>query len=147
MMTGPAVGKIPVRVHLDLNGEKLSVEAYIHLKGFARALVTHLDIEGINVGNGKDGVYILLVGIENGFLIICRRPIRINNRRVKKFGVIGINLLKKGERSSGWLGFKEGGFYIGFKREIINRLEEIAQYLAPDLFRKRGLMGFVMKED
>ena len=48
-MTGPGPGKIPLScsVELVLDGKKIAVEAevYIHVKGWSRALVTHIDVE------------------------------------------------------------------------------------------------------
>ncbi len=35
----------------------------------------------------------------------------------------GPSLLKPGESSIGFLGFKAGGVYIGFKKELISKLE------------------------
>jgi hypothetical protein len=35
--------------------------------------------------------------------------------------------LKKGEKTRTWVGGKEGGIYIGFKKEQIEKLEKIAR--------------------
>jgi len=45
-MTGPGEGKLPLNAKVCLNAEELpSARVYIHLKGYSRATVTHLDIE------------------------------------------------------------------------------------------------------
>ena len=131
-MTGPAPGKIRINAIVILvspEGFKhLDAEVYIHLKGYSRARVTHLDVETpllnniIAAGSGGffpargDGVEItvefhrLLKGFE----------LSIRNK------VLAENLLRNGERTWVYVGGKPGGLFIGFKKQYILRLEEIA---------------------
>jgi len=133
-VTGPALGKIPIELQLGVEGKNIDVEAYIHLKGFSRAMVTHLDIEGIDAKADKEGFYVVIIGTSSGFLIISKTPLKLNDVKAKKIYVKGIKLLNKGEKSTAWLGIKLGGFYLGFKKEIVKRLEEKARELAPEYF-------------
>jgi len=137
-MTGPAPGKIPIDVSMEIHGKKVNVKAYIHVKGFSRAMVTHLDIEEINIRNNEEGYYVILIGTDHGFLVITKRSIEINGVRTNKLYIRGLKLLRRGERTSAWLGFKEKGFYLGFKKDVLRRLEEIAKQLAPKYFQSEG---------
>jgi len=142
-MTGPAPGKIPVELSLEVARKRLNVSAYIHVKGYSRAMVTHLDIEDIKVSNSGNGLYVTLIGTGNGFLIVSREPLRVNGLKTKKIYLRGLKLLSEGERTVAWLGFKAGGFYIGFRKEIVKRLEKIARDLAPEYFKSgSSLEGF-----
>jgi len=76
-MTGPGEGKILLK----------NVKVYIHLKGYSRAAITHIDIE---------------------------HPL-INE------------IIKPGETS--YVGSKEGGVFIGLKKEMLARAERIAKEL------------------
>jgi len=73
-MTGPAAGKFPLKARVFfLSGDKRKkVEdamVYIHLKGYARARVTHLDIEhkalGKLIHRGK-GNFLDIEGVRGG---------------------------------------------------------------------------------
>jgi hypothetical protein len=73
-MTGPAEGKLPLNAKVCLNAEELpNARVYIHLKGYSRATVTHLDIEHPKLNRiipPKAKTSNWIVGIENGILII-----------------------------------------------------------------------------
>jgi hypothetical protein len=116
-MTGPAEGKIPIEANVFLMGKKIDADVYVHLKGFALAKVTHLDIESeeLNIMKGK-GDFLTVVGIDNG-LEIPSLKIRIISKRLK--------VLKSGERTRTWVGQKIDGIYIGFRKEQIRALEKI----------------------
>ena len=72
-MTNPAEGKLPLDAQVYLNEEELdNAQVYVHLKGYARATVTHLDIEHPDLTGlipPKTRTFIWIIGIENGILI------------------------------------------------------------------------------
>nr|MDO8044243.1 hypothetical protein [Candidatus Baldrarchaeota archaeon] len=141
-MTGPCGGKVPVKVDVtfyDNHSWKVKVDAYIHVKGYALARITHLDLESeeLEFDNEEKGYGAIIVGKENGFVVVPRKPLIKGNHRYTKIKVNGLDVVKKGERIGGYLGLKEGGIFIGFKKEVIQRLEEIARKLEPDLFENK----------
>ena len=73
-MTGPGEGKLSLSAQVYLNAEELpNASVYIHLKGYSRATVTHLDIEHPELNSiipPKTKTFTWIVGIENGILII-----------------------------------------------------------------------------
>ncbi|MHA1616800.1 MAG: hypothetical protein ACTSX9_05780 [Candidatus Njordarchaeales archaeon] len=125
-MTGPAEGKVRIPVDFIVDGEKLECTVYIHLKGYSRARVTHIDIEDFECRGDKinGGV---AIGTKDGFSVIMVKEIEINGKKVKKFMLRGINILGIGERARCVVGIKEGGIFIGFESKVLTRLEEIAR--------------------
>ena len=141
-MTGPAIGKVPVDVEVTLYNNHIwrpSVNAYIHIKGFSLARVTHLDLENdeFNFENKTKGFGAIIVGRYNGFVVVIREPLIKGKHRYTRVEVKGLNIIEKGRRIGGYLGLKEGGIFIGFKKEILQRLEEIAREKEPELFEKK----------
>ncbi|MDI6810423.1 MAG: hypothetical protein QMD80_01875, partial [archaeon] len=71
-MTGPAEGKLPLDAQVYLNEEELDdAHVHIHLKGYYRATVTHLDIEHPDFAGiipPKIRTFIWITGIEDGIL-------------------------------------------------------------------------------
>lgn len=129
-MTGPGAGKIRINVSVFLEGKQVPCEVYIHLKGYSRALVTHLDVEGFSVSAGKKMIPSLLIGRPDGIIIILSEPVIVEERRIRKISIKGLKILNTGERSGAYLGIKDGGFFLGLKRELIGKLEEIAKKVA-----------------
>lgn len=117
-MTGPAYGKLPVaKAKILVNGKKLDGHVYIHVKGFARANVTHLDIEGRLRVQG----FFTIKGIRGGIEIIAgKRRIRVMHKLLNR-------VLKPGQRTRTWVGAKYGGIYIGFRKPQIAQLEKLAR--------------------
>ncbi len=134
-MTGPAEGKIPIEIDFFFEGRKIPCDTYIHVKGYSRARVTHLDLEGFKASAGKERVPGVIVGGEGEVTIILMENINIAGLRGRKLKIRGLSILHRGERSGVYVGIKDGGIYVGFKREIIRRLEGIAKRLQPELFR------------
>ncbi len=127
-MTGPGEGKLKLEAKVYLDEKKLAASGvYIHLKGYSRARVTHLDIESGELNNlieGK-GEYLKIVGIGEGILIEMPQ-----GARVEKIKVIGANLdevLPRGEEIYTWVGSKSRGIFIGFKKKQIKKLELLAE--------------------
>lgn len=125
-MTGPAEGKLLLknaRVYLD--NTEIPAEVYIHVKGYSLARVTHLDIEHeiLNeIIKPEKGYFLSIYGVEGGI------KVKFEN---KKFLLILhpflTEVLSSGEKTRTWVGGKEGGIYIGFKKEQIVKLEKIAR--------------------
>jgi hypothetical protein len=125
-MTGPAEGKLLLknaRVYFD--NKEIPAEVYIHVKGYSLARVTHLDIEHeiLNeIIKPEKGYFLSIYGVEGGI------KVKFEN---KKFLLILhpflTEVLSSGEKTRTWVGGKEGGIYIGFKKEQIVKLEKIAR--------------------
>lgn len=140
-MTGPAAGKFPLKAKVFLlldDGEKKVEDAmvYIHLRGYARARVTHLDIEhralGKLIHRGR-GNFLDVEGIKGGIIIRPKieRQIQLCGKEVAVQGLAVLSpllneVLKEGETTRTWVGRKFDGIYIGFRRNEIAKLEEAA---------------------
>jgi len=124
-MTGPGEGKLALDARVYLNTEELAnVNVYIHLKGYSRATVTHLDIEHPTLNRiipPKAKTSNWIVGIENGILIITskRDKVQILHPLLNK-------VLQRGEKTKTLVGGKFGGVFIGFRKREISKLEQIA---------------------
>ncbi len=142
-MTGPAEGKIPINVELIVGDRRIPCDAYIHVKGYARAMVTHLDLEGFDVCFPQPRIPAVVIGKKNSIVIILLRDAVIGGVRTRKIRIVGLSLLDEGEKSGAYVGAKELGVYIGFRREVVRRLEDIARKLRPDLFASRDITSFL----
>jgi len=116
--------------------KKIDAEVYIHLKGYARARVSHLDIEKIGLGKvirrGR-GNFLEIRGVENGLEVILRekRQIILDGEEIVVSSiVIACSLLneviEKKKSTRAWIGRKYDGIYIGFRRAELERLEKLA---------------------
>lgn len=129
-MTGPAEGKVPIKATIQLQTNEIqttlsSGEVYIHLKGYALARVTHLDIEHNALNKlipPKRGKFLTIQGTKNGIQINLQGDQHINVASPKLK-----NILKIGEKTRAWVGGKFGGIYIGFQKKYTGSLEKIAQ--------------------
>ena len=135
-MTGPAPGKIPLRkakVYIKTpSGKTLldNAEVYIHLKGYSRARVTHIDIEHPKLNE-------IIPPRGGGFHRILWHPrgIEVNlSRLLPGLSIIVedevlAKLLKPMEKSWCYVGGKQGGVFIGLKKHLIERLENLAKEL------------------
>ncbi len=128
-MTGPAFGKLELKgaeVKLINGGKRIVLDnalVYIHLKGYARARVTHLDIEHPEVEYfvGKSG-FRTVAGVAGGGVRITldeRRSVVVKHILLTK-------VIPQGISTIAYVGVKEGGAYIGFRRNEVRKLEEIA---------------------
>jgi len=124
-MTGPAEGKLALNAKVCLNAEELTnASVYIHLKGYSRATVTHLDVEHPKLNSlnpPKAKTFTWIVGIENGILIITSKEdkVQITHPLLNK-------VLQRGEKTRTLVGGKFGGIFIGFRKREISKLEQIA---------------------
>ncbi len=120
-MTGPAEGKIPLDAEVFVVREgkrfKLPADVYVHLRGYARARVTHIDIElpGIEEKVPREGFYGCAL-YSDGFRILFG-PMDLFVRSKDLSGVF------PSEETVVYVGKKAGGIYVGFKKKIVERLE------------------------
>ncbi len=128
-MTGPGPGKLllegaKVFIIRDGDAEELEAKVYIHVKGYSLARVTHLDIESLKLNEfypNKGGDFLPIIGIENGLEIRMRRfKIRVLHPLLNL--VLGV-----GKYTRTWVGGKEGGIYIGFRKEEVRKLEKLSK--------------------
>jgi len=126
-MTGPAEGKLRLPAHVFLNKKEIEADVYVHLKGYAFARVTHLDIEskklnlGIGKEKGKNGDFLVIYGIDEGLDIPAINLI-ISCPQLNY-------ILGPAKKTRTWVGQKVDGVYIGFKKEQILKLEKLAKTL------------------
>ena len=124
-MTGPGPGKFLLRnAKVFLDDKKIESEVYIHVKGLSLAKVTHLDIESEELNDilkPKEGGFFSIYGIDNGI------EINLEKRKIRVLHKLLTNVLIKNEKIRTWVGGKEGGIYIGFKKEQIAKLEKIVR--------------------
>ena len=134
-MTGPGPGKLPVKAVVTAVTPEGAVhiepcDVFIHVKGYSRARVTHVDIESPALSvRGSGGTYAYVHGIRSGFRVVPKNAIRARDLLIKELVVEweGPELLEPGKVSIAYVGFKEGGIYVGFKKEVISRLEEFSR--------------------
>ncbi len=134
-MTGPAIGKIKAGgkevTRLWEREVEKEVDIYIHVRGYSLARVTHLDVEyGEFWRYIKRNDFAKVRGIPGGMLIIPKWKVPY----CKIFFNYANEVLKVGEETWVFLGRKEEGFYLGFRKEYIERLEKVAKMLEPGLF-------------
>ena len=140
-MAGEAFGKLKLvntTVFLVSKNSKIKLKkptVYIHLKGYAFARVTHLDIEHEIMDNiipPKRGYFLNIHGIKGGIEIKVEKEIEYEKKKfeVKRIEILHplLNrILKEGEKTRTWVGGKFGGIYIGFKKKEVEKLEKIAE--------------------
>jgi len=138
-MTGPALGKLKLdaKVYAITKKELLvSAEVYIHLKGYALAKVTHLDIEHESFSElikPKTGKFLNINWIPGGIEIDFNdeRPIYKNEelKAIKIYSKVLSRILKPKQCTKTWVGGKLGGIYIGFRKKEMKKLEKIVEKL------------------
>ncbi len=149
-MTGPGPGKIRLRasVVLELNGRSLTfrgssdVDVYLHVKGWSRAPVTHIDIEreGIEeliLGGPGRGVYGIVKPLNFGFRFVPFRARFVITVMGPEDPILSKVFTGSLPPYPGYLGAKRGGVYVGFKKSIILLLEKAALELYGIAPRKR----------
>jgi hypothetical protein len=123
-MTGPVEGKVALYAEVYLNDEELqNAHVYVHRKGYARATVTHLDIEHpalVDLIPPKVRTFIGIMGIENGMLMRTEK-----GDKVKVICPVLNNVLPQGKKTKTCVGGKFGGLFVGFRKRELNKLEVI----------------------
>jgi len=128
-LTGPAFGKLELKgaeVMLINGGERVVLDdalVYIHLKGYARARVTHLDVEHPDVEHfvGESG-FRTVIGVAGGGV----KVVLDERRSVVVKHILLTKVIPRGFSTRVYVGVKEGGAYIGFRKNEVRKLEEIA---------------------
>jgi len=131
-------GKIKLNAQTFLMPGRNRVDAsvYIHLKGFARARVSHIDIEKVGLGKvihrGR-GNFLHIKGIKQGLEIITKesREIEIDGKKSMVSSITILSpllneVLEENKSTRAWVGRKYDGIYIGFRKEEIEKLEKVA---------------------
>ena len=138
-LTGPAEGKLLLNAEVYLvshNGrKKVESEVYIHMKGYALARVTHLDIESLELDGlipPRKGLFLSIIGVKGGLKIVLDKPVKIESWENPVLSIevkhpLLNKVLRVGEKTRTWVGGKYGGIYIGFRKEHIIRLERVAR--------------------
>ena len=115
---------------------EIGAEVFIHLKGYARARVSHLDVEKIGLGKvirrGR-GNFLEIKGVKNGLKIVLREKCQITlDKEELEVSSIVIKcsllnrIIKEGASSKAWVGRKYDGIYIGFRKTELEKLEKLA---------------------
>ncbi len=143
-MTGPGPGKVRLDTIVILvyagSAERLRADVYLHLRGWSRARVTHLDVEapGLEnlVGGPGGGVGAWIRGVTAGIAV---EPHGLPWRLELRGDILG----SLGETGGcrGFVGGKRGGIFIGMESKCLRLLEREAarRYgVRPRSFRKRG---------
>jgi len=133
-----ARGKIKLNAQTFLmpRRDKLCASVYVHLKGYARARVSHLDVEKVGLGGvvhrGR-GNFLEVKGIKQGIEVTMResKEIEIDGRKSKVSSIIILDpllneVLEEDKSTRAWVGRKYDGIYIGFRKEEIEKLEKVA---------------------
>ncbi|MEW5937935.1 MAG: hypothetical protein AB1665_09010 [Candidatus Thermoplasmatota archaeon] len=121
-MTGPSEGKVPLGCSTLLDGREIECAVYIHLKGFAGATVTHLDIESpdLNLMDGE-GSYGAVVGVTGGIkLKVAMHRIEVRCHALNR-------VLSPGERTFTWIGQKKDGIFVGFRKAEMEKLDALGR--------------------
>ena len=132
-MTGPGEGKIPLKARLLVGSCELSCDVYLHVKGYSRARVTHVDVECNELNEAvPPGAHAYATAYtKSGELRVrFREPL-------KAFGYARELVIMCPElaavlapmRDTVYVGGKEDGIFIGFRREQIRKLETLASSL------------------
>jgi len=115
---------------------EIDAEVYVHLKGYARARVSHLDVEKIGLGKvirrGR-GNFLEIRGVENGLEVVLREKCQIildgEEFTVSSIIIVSPSLNKIVEKDGStraWVGRKYDGIYIGFRKAEMKKLEKMA---------------------
>jgi len=124
-----AHGKIKLKAQTFLmpRRDKVYASVYIHLKGYARARVSHLDIEKVGLGkviHRRRGNFLQVKGIKQGIEVTMResREIEIDAKKSKVSSIVVLDpllneVLEENKSTRAWVGRKYDGIYIGFRKE------------------------------
>jgi len=127
-MKDPSAGKLPLEAQVYLNDLTLAeARVCIHLKGFARATVTHLDIEHpslVGLIPPKVRTFSWIIGIENGLVIRTE-----HDDTIKVICPLLNHVLPQGTKTKTCVGGKPTGLFIGFRRRELSKLRRIAEQL------------------
>jgi hypothetical protein len=115
---------------------KIDAEVHVHLKGYARARVSHLDVEKMGLGKiihrGR-GDFLEIKGVKDGLEIVLRekRKIIVDGEEFPVTSVVVAcpllnEIVEKEKSTRAWVGRKYDGIYIGFRKTELEKLEKLA---------------------
>jgi hypothetical protein len=149
MTGGPGKIRIDANVYLVLKERKIKLDdaaVYIHVRGYMRARVTHVDIEDGVIGkiiHRDRGNMLRIAGFRGGVRINPKEPIEmdINESKTVVYGVevrhTFLNeMLGVGSSTVTWVGRKYDGIYIGFRETQMKQLERMAEKIHGVMPRK-----------
>lgn len=130
-MTGPGEGKIPVAAKvLVLTGSSwkpVECSVYVHVKGYSQARVTHVDVEADELNE------LVLSPEEHSYAtaIVAGERLTVSLWKPRKTTLL-VASRELSEalgplRSTVYVGGKQGGIFIGFRREYVRKLEDFAR--------------------
>jgi hypothetical protein len=127
-------------VHLVSGREKIELGSpfvCIHVKGYSRARVTHLDVEHERLDNlipPKHGGLHEIKGVKGGIEIRLEgtKEIEYRGRKLRPKSIfiecpVLNEILSPSQSTRTWVGGKFGGIYIGFRKPEIERMERVAK--------------------
>ena len=115
---------------------KIDAEIHIHLKGYTKVRVSHLDVEKTGLGKvirrGR-GNFLEIMGVESGLEVVLRERCQIILDG-EEFTVSSIliassllsKVVQKGALTRAWVDRKYDGIYIGFRKAELESLEKLA---------------------
>ncbi len=137
-MTGPGEGKIllPGRVELCSKTRNISVkcEIYLHVKGYSLARVTHIDLESPVINEvlaPRHSLYLPYTVVSGQLRIrllnpIYVQPLSLMVREIRVSSKPLAETLGEGIKSWVYMGGKEGGVFLGFRKPQVRALEALA---------------------
>ena len=135
-MTGPGPGKIRLdaKVLIIIGSKEFMVNAdtYLHIRGWSRAFVTHLDLESneLNslIAKPRSGFYARAIYRLHKLRVLAERAIQPCVIIIEEHDVLP-KVFNEGTNTWVFVGGKVGGVFIGFRREFIRRFEAVAKEL------------------
>ncbi|MCS7104835.1 MAG: hypothetical protein NZ954_04640 [Thermofilaceae archaeon] len=134
-MTGPGEGKIPLEAKVRLGSKYIVCDVYLHVKGYSMARVTHVDLESDELNTvipPRASTYAKLYSTDTSIRLLFKEPLIQEGPSVVRELVIYCPELAKtlgSVRDTVYVGGKEGGIFLGFRREQISKLERLAVQL------------------
>ena len=132
-MTGPGEGKIPLKARVLVGGRELGCDVYLHVKGYSRARVTHVDVECGELNEAvPPGARAYATAYTRGgeLRVRFREPLKaLGYARELVIMCPELAAALAPMRDLVYVGGKEGGVFIGFRREQIRKLEALASSL------------------
>ena len=132
-MTGPGEGKIPLKAKVLVGSRELSCDVYLHVKGYSRARVTHVDVECDEINEAVPrGAHAYATAYTRGgeLRVHFREPLKTSSyARELRAQCPELAAALAPMRDAAYVGGKEGGIFIGFGRVHIQKLEALATNL------------------
>ena len=136
-MTGPGPSKILLNAEVEVIAGSSTInvedaEVYLHIRGWSRAFVTHLDIESPRtnelIAKPKYGFYAKAIYRPSGLIIFAEKALRPCILRIKECLILP-RVFSIGDETWCFVGGKVGGIFIGLRKIYIDRMERVAKEL------------------